>query len=183
MLNTVSAFAAQGGLGEAASWIVLRQDIYVSLTQWQPLRISLESYKGSSAFRDTNDESWTNRAIFLCGQVLDYATRADTHLNAHVWTSLNEDLLHWYESVPWRGIGPYFPDSPPVEDGGDPVFPNLWMTQPTHGKSAWHALVSFEIQITDRTSSPWISTFLPGTVAVDGFCSEYMDSGISSSQK
>ncbi|CAM1501233.1 Fc.00g103950.m01.CDS01 [Cosmosporella sp. VM-42] len=132
LLNTVSSFAAQGGLGEAASWIVLRQDIYVSLTRWQPLRISVDNYKNSNAFRDTNDEAMANRAIFLCGQVLDYAQRTDTHLNHDMWAELNNNLLEWYESVPWRRVGPYFLEAAtPQNDNGD-VFPNLWMTQSTH---------------------------------------------------
>lgn len=34
-----SSFATQGGLGEAASWVVLRQNLYVSLAMSTPLRL------------------------------------------------------------------------------------------------------------------------------------------------
>lgn len=173
MLNTASTFAAQGGLGEAASWIVLRQDIYVSLTQWKPLRISLESYKSSSAFTDTHDASWANRAIFLCGQVLDYALHADSQLDTQIWTSLHENLLHWHESVPWRRIGPYFLESPTVAVEDDPIFPDLWMTQSTHGKVLNSVYLGY--LATDRSSSPWISALFSSSVVADRFCPKRLD--------
>ncbi|KAK5073384.1 hypothetical protein LTR70_010309 [Exophiala xenobiotica] len=47
ILDSVSAFAADGGLREAASWLSTRQHIYVSLTEQQPLDINLVSTPAS----------------------------------------------------------------------------------------------------------------------------------------
>ncbi|KAI0195393.1 hypothetical protein EV127DRAFT_467229 [Xylaria flabelliformis] len=135
LLNTAAGFAAAGGLGEAASWIVLRQSIYISFTRSQPLCIDLDNYRRSRAFTSIDAESLANRAVFLCAQVLTFAF--GTGENApkwHVdeWDNLNHDLEEWYKSRPGE-LCAYWVDMPrPGEGGTFPAFPAAWMARPAH---------------------------------------------------
>lgn len=50
ILNSISSFAADGGLRESANWISLRQHITVSLMKQQLLDLDLSNYRFSRAF-------------------------------------------------------------------------------------------------------------------------------------
>ncbi|KAF1360277.1 hypothetical protein EJ07DRAFT_116170, partial [Lizonia empirigonia] len=106
ILNSISSFAADGGLRESASWVSLRQHIYVSLTSQQPLNLSLENYRHSSVFREFDDESWTNRAIFLFATILqtifEESGEANTNtLSKEKWTELHSEIDEWERTKPW----------------------------------------------------------------------------------
>ncbi|KAH8166887.1 hypothetical protein CIB48_g1334 [Xylaria polymorpha] len=136
LLNTASGFAAAGGLGEAASWIVLRQSIYLSFTRSQPLCINLDNYRRSSVFTSIDAESLANRAVFLCAQVLTFAFgnwENVSEWNVDEWDSLNNDLEEWYKSRPIE-MRAFWVDLPRPEEGEGtlPAFPTAWMTRPAH---------------------------------------------------
>lgn len=106
ILNSISSFAADGGLRESASWVSLRQHIYVSLTSQQPLNLSLDNYRHSSVFREFDDESWTNRVIFLFGTILqtifEESEEANTNsLTKERWTELHAEVDEWERTKPW----------------------------------------------------------------------------------
>lgn len=104
ILNSISSFAADGGLRESASWISLRQHIFVSLTTQQPLNLSLENYRHSSVFREFDDESWANRIIFLFATVLQavFHTSGEVNsLNKEKWEELDADVDEWERTKPW----------------------------------------------------------------------------------
>ena len=70
------------GLREAGHWAAYRQDIYMALTSHRPMqltRINMEEYppsrsRGSiSAMPVTDEGYWANRAVLLCGDVLQFA--------------------------------------------------------------------------------------------------------------
>ena len=105
ILNSISSFAADGGLREASSWVSLRQHIYVSLTTQQPLNLSLENYRHSSVFTDFDDESWANRIIFLFATVLQ-AVFGDTNIasegvSREIWKDLSDEVDEWERTKPW----------------------------------------------------------------------------------
>ncbi|KAJ3579577.1 hypothetical protein NPX13_g987 [Xylaria arbuscula] len=136
LLDTASGFAAAGGLGEAASWIMLRQSIYVSFTRSRPLRLNLNSYRRSSAFTGVDAESFANRAVFLCAQVLVFAfgTGQDApEWRLDEWHSLEEDLEQWYRTRP-KELCAYWVNTPLFEQGAEtaPAFPTTCMTRPVH---------------------------------------------------
>lgn len=106
ILNSISCFAADGGLRESASWVSLRQHIYVSLTTQQPLNLSLDNYRHSSVFRDTDDESWANRIIFLFATILqtvfkDGGDVSSSSLAKATWTELDDQVEEWQRMKPW----------------------------------------------------------------------------------
>jgi hypothetical protein len=105
ILNSISSFAADGGLRESASWVSLRQHIYVSLTTQQPLNLSLENYRHSSVFREYDDESWANRIIFLFATILQAVFEVNTteanNLSKDKWKELDGDVDEWESTKPW----------------------------------------------------------------------------------
>jgi hypothetical protein len=106
ILNSISSFAADGGLRESASWVSLRQHIYVSLTSQQPLNLSLDNYRHSSVFHEFDDESWTNRIIFLFATVLqnifEDSGEANTNsLTKEKWKELHAEVDEWERTKPW----------------------------------------------------------------------------------
>ncbi|KAF4556460.1 Hypothetical protein D9617_1g083380 [Elsinoe fawcettii] len=70
MLNVISKFALSGGMGESASWQALRQIIYASIVQREPLKVDLENYDQSFAAHSSDDGSYGNAMILLCAKVL-----------------------------------------------------------------------------------------------------------------
>ncbi|KAF2255270.1 hypothetical protein BU26DRAFT_417197, partial [Trematosphaeria pertusa] len=112
ILNSISSFAADGGLRESASWVSLRQHIYVSLTTQQPLNLSLENYRHSSVFREYDDESWANRIIFQFATVLQYVfddVDGANSLTREKWAELDADAEEWQRTKPWT-FSPLYPD-------------------------------------------------------------------------
>ena len=104
ILNSISSFAADGGLREAASWVSLRQHIYVSLTTQRPLDLSLENYKHSSVFREFDDEAWANRIIFQFAVILQHVFEENsesTVLTREKWAELDADVDEWDRTKPW----------------------------------------------------------------------------------
>ncbi|KAL1793189.1 hypothetical protein ACET3X_008171 [Alternaria dauci] len=105
ILNSISSFAADGGLRESASWVSLRQHIYVSLTTQQPLNLSLDNYRHSAVFSEFDDESWANRIIFLFAVVLQTvfggSNNGSENVSREKWKDLNDEVDEWERSKPW----------------------------------------------------------------------------------
>ncbi|POR35599.1 Uncharacterized protein TPAR_04205 [Tolypocladium paradoxum] len=91
ILSLASSFAAQGGLGEAASWIVLRQNLYVSLANCAPIRMDLAHFRSSSSFLGSDDGSFANRAVLLCSQVLACTMCSERDPTLAEWMELNDE--------------------------------------------------------------------------------------------
>ncbi|KAI4691396.1 uncharacterized protein J4E84_003689 [Alternaria hordeiaustralica] len=105
ILNSISSFAADGGLRESASWVSLRQHIYVSLTTQKPLNLSLDNYRHSAVFSEFDDESWANRIIFLFAVVLQTVfggtNNGSENISRETWKELNDEVEEWERTKPW----------------------------------------------------------------------------------
>lgn len=132
ILNTVSTFGSSGGLGEAAAWLCLRQDIYVSLTTQQPLRTNLQNFHNSSIFHRDDDFAWSSRMVFLLAKVLQSAF-SDPSVPA-----IKDDIEDWYASKPHT-----FEPVRAVPRGPerDRRFPIIWMLSPVHGRSSYMSML------------------------------------------
>ncbi|KAJ5784293.1 uncharacterized protein N7503_009505 [Penicillium pulvis] len=124
ILNTVSTFGSSGGLGEAAAWLCLRQDIYVSLTTRQPLRTNLENFYDSDIFQRDDDFAWSSRIVFLLAKVLQSAFSDSSIVN-----TINDKVEAWFSSKPLT-----FEPVRLVPRGSesDRRFPAIWMLLPVH---------------------------------------------------
>ncbi|KAK9798029.1 putative Transcription factor domain-containing protein [Seiridium cardinale] len=127
LLNSVANFMGKGGLGEAASWIVLRQDMYFSLTRSHPMRIHLDSYAKANAFTDDSAESIANRIIFICARIQACAFDTSGRATITQWNQLRADVDDWFNSKPW-GIRPMWVDA--IEDGH--ALPRAWLHHPAY---------------------------------------------------
>lgn len=133
ILNTVSIFGSSGGLGEAAAWLCLRQDIYVSLTTRHPLRTDLQNFLGSDVFDREDDFAWSSRMVFLLAKALQGAFAENTSSK-----SIDEEVQDWYTTKP-----PTFEPIRvvPRESEIDKRFPTIWMLLPVHGRVSFFWIV------------------------------------------
>ncbi|KAH6663316.1 hypothetical protein F5X68DRAFT_251533 [Plectosphaerella plurivora] len=135
LLNSPSAYADRGGLSEAASWIALRQQLYLSTTYFQPVSMDLDYFARSYSFKDSSPESFTNRIILLCCRVLTYSHNTQGRFGVEDWTQLRNEVLLWYDSITWPvkpNILYYF------IDGVSGSLPNLWVPMPVHAIAYQH---------------------------------------------
>lgn len=134
LLNTVSKFSSSGGLAEAASWLFLRQAIYVSLVHRVPLELNLDNYERSSVFDRFDNESYANVIIFLFARALQliYPVRRDVAVGMHAWDLLQESIDRWYSSKP-SSFAPFHYRDASMEESRP--FPELWMISPAAGAS------------------------------------------------
>jgi hypothetical protein len=131
LLNSIASFAADGGLRESSSWISLRQHIYISLTSQQALDINLANYRDSSAFCQSDDESWANRIIFIFASILIHVFRSHDELYAQRWAELEAEVESWNLSKPWHFTPLWVEKSADSERGR---WPELLMSYPAQGK-------------------------------------------------
>ncbi|KAJ5933259.1 hypothetical protein N7516_007748 [Penicillium verrucosum] len=151
ILNTVSTFGSSGGLGEAAAWLCLRQDIYISLTSQRPLRTNLQSFYQSDVFQRNDDFAWSSRMVFLLANILQGA------FTDSIITHGTDQIEEWYSTKPHtfdpvRSIsqGP----------GPDQRLPTIWMLLPVHviGIQYYHiAKIVLALSESSRASSTYES--------------------------
>lgn len=115
---------------ESASWISLRQHIYISFTTRHPLTIDLTNYKDSSVFHDTTDEAWANRMIYCFAIVLNCVLHSE--VSPHRWAELDEEIESWNVSKPWN-FQPRWKSESKSSDRSP--WSELLMSHPAHGQS------------------------------------------------
>lgn len=120
---------SRGGLAEACAWVVLRQDMMVSLTQSEPLCLPLESLQSSRSFVNEDPQSLANRIVFLCGKILFHAFQPDRRPdNVAWWDEVAAEVAAWYQNKPW-----HFQPTWVEEQGGGSAFPTLRMAHLGYG--------------------------------------------------
>ncbi|GIJ91913.1 hypothetical protein Asppvi_010888 [Aspergillus pseudoviridinutans] len=131
ILNTMSSFGSSGGLGEAAAWLCLREDMYISLTSQSPLRTNLQSFERSDVFTRTDDFAWSNRMVFLLARILSCAFNEDSRTGRFYATlkGLEKEVDDWNESKPQTFQPVHF--IPRGKDYGQ-QFPSIWTLLPVH---------------------------------------------------
>ncbi|KAL4896200.1 hypothetical protein BDV59DRAFT_129828 [Aspergillus ambiguus] len=129
ILNTMSHVGSSGGLGEAAAWLCLREDIQISLTSQKPLRTDLQSFSASDVFNRTDDYAWANRMVFLLAKVLKFAFKYDERMQTVVLRNVDEEIEHWNIMKP-NGFNPirFVPRGKELRQR----FPEIWMLLPVH---------------------------------------------------
>lgn len=173
LLNSISSFAADGGLRESASWASLRQQIYISLTSQHPLAIDLTTYRNSSAFSGSDDESAANRIIFIFASILTATFQPEIQLPVAQWKDLDAEVQNWNMSKPWNFTPLWIDDS--VDEGQDlhqhrTPWPEMLMSHPSQGMSSSPDFLTPTRRICDRGydlmshtyHSSWNAILLPG---------------------
>lgn len=129
LLNSVSHFMGDDGLGEAAAWIGLRLDMYYSFTKSQPLRTRLENFAGSVSFVKSTAEAVANRIIHICARILSHAFVTQKP-PAQEWARLHADVQEWYDAKPWQGRPMWAQEA---REGS--AFPYLWINNAADGEA------------------------------------------------
>jgi hypothetical protein len=129
LVNSMTAFASCGGLGEAASWLSLRQDLYVALTLNKPLNIHLKNYELSQSFYSTDDAAWANRIVHTFARILSTAFRGTPVMKKEEWDELNSAAQAWHSNKP-ETFEPVYMESSGYSSGSS--FPSVWLLQPAH---------------------------------------------------
>ena len=129
ILNRVSSFCSGGGLGEAAAWLSLRQDIYVSLVTQRPLRTQLPNFEQSASLKKNNDMCWANRIVLLLANTLSIAFIDFDTDNDESMRRLGDRVECWNRDKP----ATFEPIKYVPRDKKSPQrFPIIWMLNPFH---------------------------------------------------
>ncbi|KAJ5973141.1 uncharacterized protein N7479_003059 [Penicillium vulpinum] len=131
LVNLVTRSASSGGMAEAVSWQFLRQAIYASVVQYQPLQLDLQNYERSSMFHRHDDAACANRIIYYCARILQLCCDAPEHvLGQDTWRQISDSVNEWNQtkSTTWQPIR-YQASSVAA---GRP-FPEIWMISPPAG--------------------------------------------------
>lgn len=134
--DIIARFALEGGLAEAASWVHLRQAIYVSITRRRPLDVSVQTFEKFTTHKEGTDSAYTSRIILLFAKTLQLLFpfgandeslqdgRGQALRNQDDWESLTREIELWYQSRP-ASFWPIFCEDP-ERDRGKP-FPVIDM--------------------------------------------------------
>ncbi|KAG4253862.1 hypothetical protein FPRO03_14209 [Fusarium proliferatum] len=154
--NNIPDFIAEGGLSEAASWILLRQNLHISLIKGEPMQVDLNKYRRSRSFIDTTDEDFANRIILICCQVLEVCFSPNAQPDYETWAHLGKEVALWHDSIPAH-YHPYHSDMEGTSTGARSAFPVVWMMNPAQVMGYQHYCLS---RILLHISEPrlWISS-------------------------
>ncbi|KAI1046767.1 hypothetical protein LB505_011134 [Fusarium chuoi] len=156
LLRLYEEMCAEGGLSEAASWILLRQNLHISLIKGEPMQVDLHKYRRSRSFIDTTDEDFANRIILICCQVLEACFGPSALPDYETWAHLGKEVALWHDSIPAH-YHPYHSDMESTSTGARSAFPVVWMMNPAQVMGYQHYCLS---RILLHISEPrlWISS-------------------------
>ncbi|UPL02515.1 hypothetical protein LCI18_013449 [Fusarium solani-melongenae] len=129
IVNSMSVFDFNGGLGEAAAWLCLRQDIYISLTKQRPLRSDLDTYLQSDVFRRVDDAAYANKMVFLLAKSLACAFSSDKHCSADSLEEIRREVDSWLD-LKSPAFNPIHEAKRSREEGR--LLPEIWVLSPFH---------------------------------------------------
>jgi hypothetical protein len=91
----------QGGLAEAASWVHLRQAIYVYVARRKPLEMCLENFERSTVFRRYDDSAYANRAVYTFAKIMKLFLSTSGSLDTSgAWEAIEMEVDGWYDGRP-----------------------------------------------------------------------------------
>lgn len=132
--------AISGGLASASFWAYVIQDIQFALTYQKCLRLTFAPFDDRlrrwwAAKPALSDGDWTNRAIWLLAETIDFCYNIsgrshDGRLGSPGETALRHRILEWELGRPDTFVPLHV--SPPDPENGKP-FPVAWYTSLWHG--------------------------------------------------
>lgn len=132
LLNAVSKFSLSGGLGETASWWILRQDIYVALVHKQCLSVDLSTYDQASAFDLQDDGAYSNMMVLLVARILQLLYSSSHSTSIAAWETLETEVDAWDKAKP-DNFQPIFYEESDLDR--DRAFPTVCMVSSASSKT------------------------------------------------
>lgn len=140
LVNLVSHSASSGGVAEAVSWQFLRQAIFSSVVQYQPLQLELRNFEFSTMFHRNDDAACANRMIYYCARILQLCCDQPGQIvGREAWCDISDRVEEWNETKPatWQPIR-----YQAANLAADRPFPELWMISPPTGTlQPFHILI------------------------------------------
>lgn len=130
--NAQLEFRTWGGLGHAAFWAFVRQDIYMSILTHQPLKVDLAGWEErlsfDLSFDETSDCTWANRMIWIVAEIVAFCFGDKCNSN---WENPRKKTERWDLSRP-KSFDPilYNPRNPEAMV----YFPVIHLGHPWHGE-------------------------------------------------
>ncbi|KAJ5171694.1 hypothetical protein N7492_004287 [Penicillium capsulatum] len=125
LINLMARSASTRGLAEAVSWQFLRQAIYASIVQYQPLQLELRNYGRSCMFRRADDAAVANMIIFHCARIIQLCRDLpEQSVSEPAWRQVANSVEDWHHAKPgtWQ---PIRYQAPSLDE--DRPFPEIWM--------------------------------------------------------
>ncbi|KAH8646357.1 hypothetical protein BX600DRAFT_477571 [Xylariales sp. PMI_506] len=118
-MNTEGAPATASKLRQACFWIGLRQEIVMAFANQRPVKIKLNHDFIDRSFGPADDDTWANRIILHCAEVINFCFGNDPH-NTAIYQYLKDYDETWLRSRPLsflplaycepdRSVGEVFP--------------------------------------------------------------------------
>lgn len=129
--NAQLEFGTWKGLGHAAFWVFIRQDIYMSILSHRPLKVNLAGWKERLSFNltfdTTNDCTWANRMIWIVAEIVAFCFGDKNNSN---WDDSHMKTEKWDLCRP-KSFDPilYSPPNPEKKK----FFPEIRLGHPWHG--------------------------------------------------
>ncbi|KAF5595345.1 transcription regulatory SNF2 [Fusarium pseudocircinatum] len=131
--EVIARFVMQGGLAEAASWVHLRQAIYVYVVRREPLEICLESFERSTVFRRSDDSAYANRAVYNFAKLMRlFLPMESPDGDLGKWEAVQREMQEWYDARP-VSFKPIFHRA--VDISSDRPFPVICFAASVPGES------------------------------------------------
>lgn len=123
-------YASGGGLGEAAFWVGLRQEIYSAMMNHKAIQLNLEHCIVDRSIEPAPDWIWANRAVVHCADVLNCCF-GELGVSNVGWRELKEYNRQWNAAKPAPFTPVYYrsPDRVKRE-----AFPEIWYFLPCHSQ-------------------------------------------------
>jgi hypothetical protein len=130
--EVIARFVMQGGLAEAASWVHLRQVIYIYVVRSRPIPICLENFERSTVFRRCDDSAYANRAVYNFAKVMMlFLSMAGPDENQEGFLAVEIEVDQWYDAKP-ISFKPVFYNAADITS--DRPFPTLYFVASVPGK-------------------------------------------------
>ncbi|KAH8669121.1 hypothetical protein BX600DRAFT_511160 [Xylariales sp. PMI_506] len=131
IVNSMKRINFTQGLSEAAAWLCLRQDIYISLARQTPIKTDLDAFLQSAVFERQDDLSYAARMVYLLAkaQACAFSKDASTDVGQARLQTVRGKVEDWFTSKA--------PTFNPIKEVPRDIaagrrFPEIWMLLPCH---------------------------------------------------
>lgn len=121
ILEVVSDFAHSGGLGEAAAWLCLRENLYVSMMQQIPIQMDLKNFELSPTLQRNDDAAWASRMVLSLAELLSAIFSRQT---VSAIAAVGQKIDEWNSAKPLSFY--------PIRVASKKPFPDIWMLSTPH---------------------------------------------------
>lgn len=121
ILEVVSDFAHAGGLGEAAAWLCLRENLYVSMMQQIPIQMDLKNFELSPTLQRDDDAAWASRMVLYLAELL---SAIFSRQDISTIDATGQKIDEWNTTKPLSFY--------PIRIAAKKPFPDIWMLSTPH---------------------------------------------------